>query len=54
MTSPSQTNPKPELYIGPTFERQVSLKPIASPFGLSECVPLATTPILMVDCYWNP
>jgi molecular chaperone DnaK (HSP70) len=36
------------------FDNQVSLKPITSPFGLSECVPLATTPILMVDCYWNP
>ncbi|KEH26607.1 hypothetical protein MTR_6g465900 [Medicago truncatula] len=40
-----------ELYIGPTFKRQVSLKPVTSPLGFSEIVPLATTPILMVDCY---
>jgi len=40
-----------ELYIEPTFKTQVSLKPITSPFDFSECVPLATTPILMVDCY---
>jgi len=36
------------------FLKTSFLKPITSPFGLSECVPLATTPILMVDFYWNP
>ena len=47
-------NPKPKLYIGLTFKRQVSLKRIKVSLEIIECIPLATTPILMVDCYWNP
>jgi len=51
MTNLSQTNPKPKLYIGPTFQRQVSLKRIKVSLEIIECVPLATTHILVVDCY---
>ena len=32
----------------------VSLKRIKASLEVIECVPLETTPILMVDCYQNP
>ena len=54
ITNPSQTNPEPN-FIFDLLSKDKFLFSVSKPLSrCSECVPLAATPILMVDCYWNP
>jgi len=47
---PPKTFPKPNLHHNPHQVKQSQTRS-RQPWLQRECVPLATTPILMVDCY---